>query len=225
VQPLGHVFALTAPLRPRAWGGQAAEILLFELVKTQHPRERLEDLRRGVLVAAALEPLRAHSCSPGCTTSPSLSRCVSCGSVKTSPVAGVGMPAFPGTTHAGFSYAVPVADREPADVHALSITYSAADRVARWYVGGTEALVMDSPGRRLPDGRHLMRDNGRPDEAATPGQLTCGAALFASRLWGQGLRLSVREIALTRDGGAEAGTESQAEPSGAKRSAGLPSGS
>jgi hypothetical protein len=103
--------------------------------------------------------------------------------------------AFPGTDHAGFSFAVPVADRKPADVHRLSITYDSAGG-ARWHIGDTEVLAVDRPGRRLPADRHLMRDNGKPDEAVTPRQLTCGLALFASRLWGQGVRLNVREVAL-----------------------------
>ena len=45
VQPCGHAFRLPAPLRPGARGGEAEEVFLFELVKVQDPRERLEDLR------------------------------------------------------------------------------------------------------------------------------------------------------------------------------------
>ena len=44
MQPRGHAFRLPAPLLLRARGGQAEEVLLFELVKVQDPRERFEDL-------------------------------------------------------------------------------------------------------------------------------------------------------------------------------------
>ena len=44
VQPRGHAFRLPAPLRPRALGAQAEEVLLFELVKVQDPRQRFEYL-------------------------------------------------------------------------------------------------------------------------------------------------------------------------------------
>ena len=56
VQPRWHAFWLPPPLRPRARGGQAEQVLLFELVEAQDPRERFEYLHRGVLVAAALQP-------------------------------------------------------------------------------------------------------------------------------------------------------------------------
>jgi hypothetical protein len=56
VQPRGHAFGLSAPLRPGTRGGQAEQELLLDLVEPQDPRERFEDLRRGVLVAAALQP-------------------------------------------------------------------------------------------------------------------------------------------------------------------------
>jgi hypothetical protein len=45
MQPRGHAFRLPAPLLLRARGAQAEEVLLFELVQVQDPRERLEDLR------------------------------------------------------------------------------------------------------------------------------------------------------------------------------------
>jgi hypothetical protein len=122
--------------------------------------------------------------------------------------------AFPGTAHAGFSYAIPVADREPMDVNRLTITYDAADGTARWHAGDTEVLAVSETGRRLPDDRHLMRDNGRPDETVIPRQLTCGLALFATRLWGQGVRLAVREVELTRTPGGRRGTSPPSSTAG-----------
>ena len=39
MQPCGHAFGLRAPPPPRARGGQAEEVLLFEFVKVQDPRK------------------------------------------------------------------------------------------------------------------------------------------------------------------------------------------
>ncbi|MEV4659253.1 DUF6081 family protein [Micromonospora sp. NPDC049301] len=107
--------------------------------------------------------------------------------------------AFPPHGYAGFSYAVPVLDRQPADVHALALTYDADRRTAHWHVGDTEVLRVDRIGRRVLDARYALRDNGRPEESATPRQLTVGLALFADRLWGQGVRLDVRHVTAHRD--------------------------
>lgn len=100
--------------------------------------------------------------------------------------------ALPGTTHGAFSFAVPVADREPEDVHALAIRYEAA--AAHWYVGGVEVLSVDALGLRSLDARFLKRDNGLAEQVATPRQMTCGLSLFADRLFGQGFRLNVRSF-------------------------------
>jgi hypothetical protein len=99
---------------------------------------------------------------------------------------------FPGTGHAAFSYAVPVADRAPADHHRLAISYDAAAGVARWHLGDAEVLAVDRLGHRLADATHLKRDNGKPEAPAAPRQLNCGVGLFTDHVWGQGFRLSVR---------------------------------
>jgi hypothetical protein len=41
MQPCRHAFRLPAPLRPWARGGQAEEVLLFELVKAQGRQQQL----------------------------------------------------------------------------------------------------------------------------------------------------------------------------------------
>src|ERR1035438_6439352 len=56
MQPRGHALRLSPPRRPRARGGQAEEVVLLDVVQVQNPRERFQDLPRGVLVAAALQP-------------------------------------------------------------------------------------------------------------------------------------------------------------------------
>jgi hypothetical protein len=101
---------------------------------------------------------------------------------------------FPGTGHAAFSYAVPVADRDPDEHHRLAISYDAASGTARWHLGDDEVLSVDQLGRRVLDERHLKRDNGKPEAPAAPRQLTCGVGLFTDQVWGQGFRLAVRSI-------------------------------
>jgi hypothetical protein len=101
---------------------------------------------------------------------------------------------FPGTEHAAFSYAVPVADRKPGDVHRLTVSYDAASTTARWFLGDDEVLAVDRLGHRVLDPSHLKRDNGRPEVSASPRQLTCGVGLFTDQIWGQGFRLWVRRV-------------------------------
>jgi hypothetical protein len=100
--------------------------------------------------------------------------------------------AFPGSSHAGFSYAVPVLDRRPEDFHELGIAYDPSSATARWRVDGAEVLSVDRLGCRVLDPRHLKRDNGRPEQSAAPRQFHCGMGTFADQLWGQGIRLAVR---------------------------------
>ncbi|MFI7070023.1 DUF6081 family protein [Micromonospora sediminicola] len=107
--------------------------------------------------------------------------------------------AFPPHTYGGFSFAVPVRDREPGDVHELALRYDADRRTAHWYVGDDEVLTVDRIGHRVLDPGYALRDNGRPAESAAPRQLTVGLALFADRIWGQGVRLDVRRLTAYRD--------------------------
>jgi len=101
---------------------------------------------------------------------------------------------FPGTEHAAFSYAVPVADRAPGHHHRLAISYDADAGVARWHLEEREVLAVDRLGLRALDDRFLKRDNGKPEAPAAPRQLTCGVGLFTDQVWGQGFRLSVRRL-------------------------------
>ena len=108
--------------------------------------------------------------------------------------------ALAGTSHGAFSYAVPVADRQPDDLHSLTIRYAADSAAAHWYVGGSEVLRVDGLGLRSVDPQYLKRDNGRPEKAAFPRQMTFGVGLFADRLFGQGFRLTVRGFQVRDDG-------------------------
>lgn len=104
--------------------------------------------------------------------------------------------AFPGSSHAGFSYAVPVADRQPDHEHQVRIEYDRGEGRACWYLGEDEVFRVEALGRRLDRPQDLLRDNGRPDEAVLPRQLYCGVALFTERVFGQGVRVSVTRVEL-----------------------------
>lgn len=104
--------------------------------------------------------------------------------------------AFPGTAHAGFSYAIPVADRQPDHEHRVSLAYDRSDGSARWYLGAEEVFRVDTLGLRLDGGRHLLRDNGAPDQPVLPRQMYCGVATFTERIFGQGIRLGLRGATL-----------------------------
>jgi hypothetical protein len=107
--------------------------------------------------------------------------------------------AFPGTSWAGFSYAVPVLDREPGDGHDLAIAYDAPAGTARWSVGGEQVLAVDSIGLRLPEARSqrfAKRDNGLPDQIAVPEQFSFGVGVFTDQVWGQGVRLAVQQFTI-----------------------------
>lgn len=98
----------------------------------------------------------------------------------------------PGVQFAAFTYAVPVADREADQTHHLEVTFDRAAATAHWRVDGTPVLSVDRIGFRALDDAYLKRDNGLPEEAVLPRQLTYGMGLFADRMYGQGIELAVR---------------------------------
>ncbi|MEU7422317.1 DUF6081 family protein [Streptomyces sp. NPDC040750] len=115
-----------------------------------------------------------------------------------------------------FCRAVPVADRVPGQVHRLALAYDRTAGTAHWWVDGVEVLTVDRLGSHGPDrGRLLLGAHGR-EEAIAPRQLLTGYACFtllhaagpdggppleplggsAARpsLWGQGVRLTLRDF-------------------------------
>ncbi|HEY6796943.1 MAG TPA: DUF6081 family protein [Kineosporiaceae bacterium] len=80
--------------------------------------------------------------------------------------------------YASFSYAVPVAAREPADWHDLAVTYDRVTGGVSWLVDGSEVLGTDRPGDHLPDRRHLVLDHGGVPETVRPQQINYGIGLF-----------------------------------------------
>lgn len=104
--------------------------------------------------------------------------------------------AQPGGSEAAFSYAVPVADREPEDFHRCTIAYSRDEGVVRWSVEGTDVLAVDRIGLRALDDRFMTQDNGQSARPVRPRQLAVGMGVMADRAWGQGMQLRVRRVAV-----------------------------
>ena len=98
----------------------------------------------------------------------------------------------PDAQFAAFSYAVPVTDRKPDQVHHLEIAFDRAAAMAHWQVDGGHVLSVDRIGFRTLDHAYLLRDNGGREEAVLPRQFTYGMGLFADRMCGQGIELSAR---------------------------------
>ncbi|MCC3767134.1 DUF6081 family protein [Streptomyces sp. UNOC14_S4] len=126
----------------------------------------------------------------------------------------------PGARCAAFTCLVPVADRSPDRTHLLEIGLDRSRGTVRWRVDGRVVLSVGDLGAPLRD--HLAIDHGGPAGRATPRQLACGLGLFtlldaagpdgraltrdahgrhAHRLWGQGVRLTVRRITVTTEEG------------------------
>lgn len=103
---------------------------------------------------------------------------------------------FPGTEWAAFSYVVPVLDREPGDVHDLAIRCDGPAGSAQWLLDGEKVLDVAGIGHRVLDGRYSRRDNGGPERAAFPRQLSFGVAVFTDQVWGQGVRLAVQQFSI-----------------------------
>lgn len=103
----------------------------------------------------------------------------------------------PDAQFAAFSYAVPVNDRKPHQVHHLEVAFDRAAATAHWRVDGRHVLSVDRIGFRALDDAYLKRDNGGTEEAVLPRQFTYGIGLFADRMCGQGIELSTRWLRVT----------------------------
>ena len=80
--------------------------------------------------------------------------------------------------YAAFNYAIPVAQRKPADWHDLAIRYDRTAGVVRWLVSGATVFQVDQLGRRLAARDHLIVDHGGRETPVLPAQLNCGMAMF-----------------------------------------------
>lgn len=84
----------------------------------------------------------------------------------------------PGSTYAAFSYALPVATRQPGQQHDLAIAYDRAAGKAVWKADGREVLSVDDLGHVPADRSHLVLDHGGTEETVAPRQLSCGIGMF-----------------------------------------------
>ncbi|MER5412713.1 MULTISPECIES: DUF6081 family protein [Streptomyces] len=84
----------------------------------------------------------------------------------------------PGSTYAAFSYALPVATRDPGRRHDLAIAFDRAAGKAVWKVDGREVLAVDDLGHVPADRSHLILDHGGTEETVSPRQLSCGIGMF-----------------------------------------------
>lgn len=81
--------------------------------------------------------------------------------------------------YASFTAAVPVARREPGQVHRLAIGYDRSAGTVRWLIDDTEVHRTERVGH-LPAREHVVLDHGGTDAEVTPRQLNCGLGLFTA---------------------------------------------
>lgn len=102
----------------------------------------------------------------------------------------------PGTGDHAFSVAVPLADVRPGRPHHCALTYDPAAGVVHWAVDGIRALTVGDLGRQQYDGVHVLWEVPGEERRATPRQLAVGLTTMAARPHGQGVRLTVRRVAV-----------------------------
>jgi hypothetical protein len=99
----------------------------------------------------------------------------------------------PNRIHATFSYAVPVATREPDEYHSFEVALDPAAGEVSWWLDGARVLEVDRLGHRALNERHLKKsDDAGPEETVVPRQLALGLGLFTDAVFGQGARLGAR---------------------------------
>mgnify|MGYP001823761204 FL=1 len=100
--------------------------------------------------------------------------------------------------YAAFSYQVPVAARNPGDIHRLRISYDRDAGVVSWHVGGREVFRVSQIGKRI-DPRFLTIDHGG-EEPALP--------LVLNQLWpGMGMFTLLDAVLPSGDGLVKLSTE------------------
>ncbi|MFD8573397.1 DUF6081 family protein [Streptomyces sp. NPDC059639] len=92
----------------------------------------------------------------------------------------------------GFSYAIPVADRKPGDTHACAIEVDPGAGRARWILDGTAEFAVDRLGLAI-DAPAAAWTAG-PLAQVRPRALCAGLGLLAAPLFGQGARLTVKDL-------------------------------
>lgn len=107
------------------------------------------------------------------------------------------VPASDGT-RGGFSYSVPLTRRSAADRHHCALVVDPATATARWLLDGAEVFAVERLGQALPDGPRPDAWTPGPLEAVRPAALVPGLALITEAPHGQGVRLTVGPLAVSR---------------------------
>ncbi|TYR64457.1 MULTISPECIES: DUF6081 family protein [Streptomyces] len=111
-----------------------------------------------------------------------------------------GRLATPDGTRGGFSYSVPLASRRPSDRHHCSLVVDPVAGAARWLLDGDEAFTVDRLGHGLPEPARADSWTPGPLSTVRPAFITPGLALMADFPYGQGVRLTVSKLSVTRPG-------------------------
>ncbi|QGZ49866.1 hypothetical protein GPZ77_17145 [Streptomyces sp. QHH-9511] len=106
------------------------------------------------------------------------------------------VPASDGT-RGGFSYSVPLAARQPSDSHRCALVVDSAAGVARWLLDGAEVFAVERLGHGLPDPARADAWTPGPLSRVRPASLVPGLALIADSPHGQGVRLTVSDLAVS----------------------------
>ncbi|HYO53603.1 DUF6081 family protein [Archangium sp.] len=83
----------------------------------------------------------------------------------------------PENRYAAFSFAIPVASRNPDSVHNVKIAYNRTTGVVRWVLDGREVFRVNRLGR-LIDRKYLSIDHGGVEQDVEMRQLNCGMGMF-----------------------------------------------
>jgi hypothetical protein len=79
--------------------------------------------------------------------------------------------------YAAFTYAIPIANRSPGDVHSVATVYDRSAGVVSWTVDGDERFRVNNLGFRI--GRtNMLLDHGGTEASFQPTQLDCGLGMF-----------------------------------------------
>lgn len=83
-----------------------------------------------------------------------------------------------GPNYAAFTYAIPVATRNPGQMHHLSIAYNRSAGTMRWLIDDIEVFRVDHLGHRLPSRQYMILDHGGVEEDVVCRQRDVGFGTF-----------------------------------------------
>src|SRR4029078_3006011 len=80
--------------------------------------------------------------------------------------------------YAAFTYAIPIANRTPGDMHTVATVYDRSAGVMSWTVDGEERFRVKNFGFRI-GGTNMILDHGGTESSFRPNQLDCGMGMFS----------------------------------------------